>query len=826
MAADDKTTARRRHNLRVAIQCAEAGLYVCPAADKTPLLPDWTRADTLPADEMRAERVAKWRAKHGEQPPHVGSTSDVRAIKRLWGLYPDAVPLISAGPSGLLVLDCDRKNAGPEKIGALFREHGFSAKVCPVTVTQDGGRHIYFRNSVNHGNVEGGFTALGANVKGVGGQVIAPESIREDGRAYHSDPNYPGLLSAFASGTIPDVPEFVVRLLRQGGKKSEVQDSDESRVVAELRETDWPEADAIRDPLLGYDVERLERDDAAFAAALAAPTADTSANRLTYANSLLREWPDMPVTDYAALVTTLPAAGTPNFEYSKQQSGDASYRELAREYLKAKAYVHARPPSKGVTAAVVEDIGIPPADNLAAHRAFVRLKSDLALNLIDETTYADRRSRVVSVTRNGRMTTQERVAEIARIAGVDLADDQGDGESEERESERAKRFHVNTVADIVRKGFKPVTYLWRDLLAANTLTVVWGKDGASKTSLAINEALPHAFGFDRAGEPIERFGTLLVSLESVQDTENLIHGWLRANPQYLQYDVAPAFGHMAAVGSGLHKRDLRPGDLENAIKRRLGELESQFGVRFKTVVIDTLSMALLSDDGDETNESVNRTFTAANRILADVPGGAVVFLAHGDKDAKTFRGAASIRQSSQGFIRMERHGSAVRIEVERLKGAAAGTVFACRSDAVRMGVTDSEGREAIVFALSERKCVRNPNAGSSGEHLVAANEDESPTLPAPQDAPAETIAARKAQQALALADELSAVLTAAGKPMKLREWSEAVLAARLSGLKSRKDRAAVSAPPDKPMREAISRLVAEGRVQRSGGARATTYAAV
>lgn len=164
-----------------------------------------------------------------------GSTRDPKLIRAMWRQYPDALPGISCGPSGLIVLDSDAKHNGPDKVRQWAAEHGVDLANTPQTVSQSGGVHYYFMNDGAEplGCVAGIFKKeLGTDVKGAGGQVLGPGSIRSDGKSYISNPDTPNLLSAMREKSIPSLPEAVRQAIGTAPQhKSNVVKLDEEREI-------------------------------------------------------------------------------------------------------------------------------------------------------------------------------------------------------------------------------------------------------------------------------------------------------------------------------------------------------------------------------------------------------------------------------------------------------------------------------------------------------------------------------------------------------------------------------------------------------------------
>jgi hypothetical protein len=146
-------------NLDVALELAAAGIFVFPAIvswnenakklDKKPAITGWREAATTDA-----ARVAEW-----------------------WRTFPDAVPGIGLGRSGLVVIDLDRHPGGADGVEAfnkLIRNNGLLPP-CPTVRTPSGGYHLYFSqaNGEAFGNGRGALP-LGIDVRGAGGWTVAP----------------------------------------------------------------------------------------------------------------------------------------------------------------------------------------------------------------------------------------------------------------------------------------------------------------------------------------------------------------------------------------------------------------------------------------------------------------------------------------------------------------------------------------------------------------------------------------------------------------------------------------------------------------------------
>src|SRR5262245_23822623 len=136
----DNSRSRQNINKENAIALAKIGVAVFPSSGKTPLIPLYNRLDTEISPAERDAAILKYREDHDDTSPiHVGCTKDSEVVKRMWRAFRDAVPSIATGPSGLVVLDADAKDDGPEKMAALWEENGGLPRGALASPTKSGG---------------------------------------------------------------------------------------------------------------------------------------------------------------------------------------------------------------------------------------------------------------------------------------------------------------------------------------------------------------------------------------------------------------------------------------------------------------------------------------------------------------------------------------------------------------------------------------------------------------------------------------------------------------------------------------------------------------
>ena len=164
--------------LKPALEFAARGWRVLPVheGEKRPALSDW---------------------------PNLAST-DAKQIVDWWIQFPHRnIGLATGTGSGFFVLDIDPKNGGSETLAVLENDNGQLPRTYSVR-TGSGGRHYYFRMpDFELGNSPGQLKGTGIDVRGDGGQVVAPPSVTAVG-AY----------SVLRDDAIAEAPEWLLSLLK------------------------------------------------------------------------------------------------------------------------------------------------------------------------------------------------------------------------------------------------------------------------------------------------------------------------------------------------------------------------------------------------------------------------------------------------------------------------------------------------------------------------------------------------------------------------------------------------------------------------------------
>jgi len=194
-------------NRALALELARAGLHVFPVRGAGP-------------DAKKPCPSVRW----GDD-----ATTDAAAIDGWWRRWPDAMPAIHLGRSGLLVVDLDRHDGGADGLEAWAEVSGETD--APAVDTPSGGRHIYFRQPEGraHGNREGALKGRGINIRGNGGYVVAPGALRSDGEGAYQPVPAGALVAA------PPVPDWLYALIDPPAVKPEPRRRPAAPPIADAR---------------------------------------------------------------------------------------------------------------------------------------------------------------------------------------------------------------------------------------------------------------------------------------------------------------------------------------------------------------------------------------------------------------------------------------------------------------------------------------------------------------------------------------------------------------------------------------------------------------
>ena len=135
-------------------------------------------------------------------------------IRKYWTQYPEAN--IGLSTNGLVVLDFDVKDAGVDvSLPSIVKQYGLPGT--RRVRTGSGGEHWYFKNTsgkpIGNGPLKG---YPGIDIKGNGGQVVAPPSLHVNGRRYEVSTGLP----------IAPAPQKLIDIITSPGTKAYKHEGD------------------------------------------------------------------------------------------------------------------------------------------------------------------------------------------------------------------------------------------------------------------------------------------------------------------------------------------------------------------------------------------------------------------------------------------------------------------------------------------------------------------------------------------------------------------------------------------------------------------------
>jgi hypothetical protein len=338
----DNSKARDCENFENILILQGAGTAVFPCSQgKLPLIKAFNRLDTDISADERAEISDQYAKENdGKKPRFIGATKDLKTLKRMKRAFPNCLWSIATGPSHFVVCDADQKNNGPAQLDALYAAHGGQPEGVVRVKTQSGGYHDYYADPRGEfTNRAGALHDLGVDIRGTGGQTVAPGMWLENGRRYGTHRDVIALARACANKKLPELPDFMVERIARGSGKivdDKATPSREREVIAALQNpnVDWEQVHRAFDEVEGkYALSLLRSRNPKFADLYENPGADTSDNRFKITRILLKEWPEMTALELSHFYSTWAGSGS-RVDEGKPSTGEYDDRGVAREWLK------------------------------------------------------------------------------------------------------------------------------------------------------------------------------------------------------------------------------------------------------------------------------------------------------------------------------------------------------------------------------------------------------------------------------------------------------------------------------------------------------------
>ena len=538
--------ARREHNRELASKLLEAGFAIFLTDEKIPTCKLWQHLDDDTTEEQRAAKLAEHVRKYGQPRRELfyGSTKKPETIERMFEIYPDAVPSICAGLNGLIVLDVDVKEDGSKdgirKLQGWLKENNTPLPHTPTTATQSKGAHIYFKmpEGLPMGNQEGKLSDLDTNVRGRGGQVVAPGAKLASGKNYISLPNRPDLIEAFKDNAIPVLPDFIVQAIKTRKPSSVIDDQELIATMALMAEREGDQETCYAEfcETTGFDPKKHEDESSTDALAKVwrdgfEDGADHSKNRLALADQLRIAYLGKftPVAWYG-IAAHWEWAGVE--VQSQAKSGEYDLRKLSRDWLKAFP-IAADTESFDDVSAVKERTLIDDLRTAATSILNGEWDHDDGKTFVDE----------LEATYHIATQTKDRLFDYLQTALDDVAIDAMDEARNalERAQDAVTKFNESSFeqaflklgakhsSEFTVESLPVVDVLVEDIMTVGEIILSHGMAGASKTADKIKLGCCLAYGMPYHGKKTTRAGALLVLTEAPEENNRRKVAWDVAN---------------------------------------------------------------------------------------------------------------------------------------------------------------------------------------------------------------------------------------------------------------------------------------------------------
>jgi hypothetical protein len=231
---------------------------------------------------------------------------------------------------------------------------------------------------------------------------------------------------------------------------------------------------------------------------------------------------------------------------------------------------------------------------------------------------------------------------------------------EEEEQSRESADSIFELFDIGElEAMPPPTWLIKDVLVDDGLSVLYGDPGAGKSFLAIDMGLRIANGMDWHGVEAKPTGVLYIAGEGKRGLGKRIKGW-RKHHAMEGVDV-PFILLPTAVEIGDEKQRAK-------LLRTIDAAKEKAGFDIGLIVIDTVSRALAG--GDENSQEAMGQFVSACDAIKAHAGGALLGVHHSGKDKdRGMRGSTVLLGACDAVMKATKSEQLVTLKTEKQKDA-------------------------------------------------------------------------------------------------------------------------------------------------------------
>ena len=270
----------------------------------------------------------------------------------------------------------------------------------------------------------------------------------------------------------------------------------------------------------------------------------------------------------------------------------------------------------------------------------------------------------------------------------------------------AKGFAFKRVGDMLGH-LKPVNWLIRGYLEADSLALMFGDPGCGKSFLAIDAACSVATGTEWHGKVTQRGPVFYIAGEGHNGLARRFKAWEVLNDQSL--NDAPLFISERSAS-------LYDAASAGAVAHAVDQLAAASGQRPRLIVIDTLARNFGGADENSTSD-MNAFVSNLDAYLKDRFHACVLVVHHtGHADKTRARGAMALKGALDAEYQIDRdEDGLIRLSTTKMKDAEPPEPLSFRLERVALPFVDDEGAQVFGAAPKSAAYVPPPKAGKAGK---------------------------------------------------------------------------------------------------------------
>lgn len=306
---------------------------------------------------------------------------------------------------------------------------------------------------------------------------------------------------------------------------------------------------------------------------------------------------------------------------------------------------------------------------------------------------------------NGDINDIQQAEGLEAVAAILSSEQSFEQAAEPAKENTPHAFAFTRVGDMLHH-LKPIDWLVKGYLEADSLALMFGDPACGKSFLAIDLACAVATGSEWHGMETKRGAVFYIAGEGHNGLAKRFKSWEVLNEQPLS--DAPLFvSHRSASLYDAASAEL--------VSQSVQALASGSGHSPRLIVIDTLARNFGGADENSTSD-MNAFVTNLDAHLKGRFKACVLIVHHtGHADKTRARGAMALKGALDAEYQVERdEAGTIRINTTKMKDAEAPEPLSFRLDRVGLPFVDEDGQQIFGAALKSTDYVPPPKAGREG----------------------------------------------------------------------------------------------------------------